>query len=239
MQAGTSSAGKEFAAKHAEAIFVAGHSLSTVAKNIADIRAKAAEQFGRQSQSIKFLALLCPIIGETQELADSKYKELISFGSDDGALALFGGWTGIDLSVYDDDEELRHVESNAIRSAVEAWSKSTPEIPKWTKQTVANHIKIGGLGATVVGTAERIADEMQRWVGEADVDGFNLAYALFPQSFQDIITHLLPVLRKRGLFWDDYEVNGGTYRENLYGVRGRKVPPPDHPAAQYHWKAED
>ena len=168
MQAGISSAGKVFAAKHAEVIFVAGHSPSTVAKNIADIRGKAAEQFGRQPQSIKFLALLCPVIGETQELADAKYKELISFGSDEGALALFGGWTGIDLSVYGDDEELRHVESNAIRSAVEAWSKSTPEVPRWTKRTVANHIKIGGLGATVVGTAERVADEMQRWeIGRA------------------------------------------------------------------------
>lgn len=236
MQAGTSSAGKVFAAKHAEVIFVAGHSPSTVAKNIADIRGKAAEQFGRQPQSIKFLALLCPVIGETQELADAKYKELISFGSDEGALALFGGWTGIDLSVYGDDEELRHVESNAIRSAVEAWSKSTPEVPRWTKRTVAKHIKIGGLGATVVGTADRVADEMQRWVSEADVDGFNLAYALFPQSFQDIITYLFPVLRRRGLFWDDYEVNGGTYRENLYGIRGMNAPPPDHPAAQYHWK---
>ena len=238
MQAGTSKAGKSFASKHAEAIFVAGHSPSVVAKNVAEIRQTAKEEFGRDPSSIKFLALLCPVLAETQEKAEEKYKELLRYGSEDGALALFGGWTGIDLSTYDDDEELRYVESNAIRSAVESWSKALPGIPKWTKHTVANHIKVGGLGATVVGTAEHVADEMERWVAEADVDGFNLAYALFPGSFTDVIDLLLPVLRKRGLFWDDYAVDGGTYRENLSGQRGQSYPRADHPASKYHWKAE-
>ena len=238
LQAGTSKAGKAFAAKHAEAIFVAGHSPSVVAKNIADIRASARDDYGRDPASIKFLALFCPIIGATEEAARAKYDEYLSYGSEDGALALFGGWTGIDLAQYADDQELRHVESNAIRSAVEAWSKAAPGIPKWTKHTVANHIKVGGLGATAVGTPEQVADEMERWVREADVDGFNLAYALMPGTFEDVIQHLLPVLKQRGLFWDGYTVKGGTYRENIYGKPGLARPPADHPAAKYHWKAD-
>ena len=44
-----------------------------------------------------------------------KFKYYRSLGSIEGALALFGGWTGIDLNKYGDDEELRHVESNTIR----------------------------------------------------------------------------------------------------------------------------
>ncbi|KAL2172558.1 hypothetical protein VTG60DRAFT_5312 [Thermothelomyces hinnuleus] len=238
LQAGTSKAGKAFAAKHAEAIFIAGHSRSVVAKNIAEIRAAARDEFGRDPSSIKFLALFCPIIGATEEEARAKYEEYLSYGSEDGALALFGGWTGIDLAQYGDDEELRHVESNAIRSAVEAWSRAVPGIPKWTKHTVANHIKVGGLGATAVGTAEQVADEMERWVREADVDGFNLAYALMPRTFEEVIQYLLPVLKQRGLFWDGYTVKGGTYRENIYGKPGLTRPPADHPAAKYHWKAE-
>ncbi|KAJ4422970.1 hypothetical protein N0V82_002364 [Gnomoniopsis sp. IMI 355080] len=239
LQAGTSKSGKAFAAQHAEAIFVAGHSPSVVAQNVADIRASAKSDFGRDGKSIKFLALLCPIIADTHEEAVKKYEEFVSYGSEDGALALFGGWTGIDLDKYGDDEELRHVESNAIRSAVESWSKSAPGIPKWTKHTVANHIKVGGLGATVVGTAEEVADEMERWVNEADVDGFNLAYAIMPETFVEVIERLLPVLRSRGLFWDGYAVDGGTYRENVYGKQGLARPPPDHPAAAFHWKAEE
>ena len=236
MQAGTSKSGKAFASKHAEAIFVAGHSPSVVAKNIAEIRAQARDEWGRDPSSIKFLALLCPIIGSTTEEARAKYEEYVGYGSEDGALALFGGWTGIDLSKYGDDEELRAVESNAIRSAVEAWSKASPTVSRWTKHAVANHIKVGGLGATVVGTAEEVADEMERWVAEADIDGFNLAYAVKPGTFEEVIEHLIPVLRRRGLYQD--AVPGGTYRENLYGKAGVARPPADHPAAKYHWTAE-
>jgi alkanesulfonate monooxygenase SsuD/methylene tetrahydromethanopterin reductase-like flavin-dependent oxidoreductase (luciferase family) len=114
LQAGTSKAGKTFAAQHAEAIFVGGHSPVTVKKNIAEVRA-LAEGFGRKGSDVKFLAMICPIIGRTEEEAKAKYDDYIQYGDVDGALALFGGWTGIDLNVYGDDEELRHVESNAIR----------------------------------------------------------------------------------------------------------------------------
>jgi FMN-dependent oxidoreductase (nitrilotriacetate monooxygenase family) len=180
LQAGTSKAGKTFAAQHAEAIFVAGHSPSVIAKNIAEIREMASTQFGRDRNDVKFLALICPVIGRTEEEANSKFDDYQQYGSIEGASALFGGWTGIDLAKYSDDQELREVESNAIRSAVEAWSKASPSIPKWTKHTVAKHITIGGLGATVVGSAQQVADEFERWVEEADVDGFNIVSVLQP-----------------------------------------------------------
>jgi hypothetical protein len=63
------------------------------------------------------------------------------------------------------------------------------------------------------------------------------AYALKPGTFVDVIELLLPELRKRGLFQDDYAVPGGTYRENLYGQKGLTAPPLDHPAAKYQWRA--
>jgi hypothetical protein len=111
-------------------------------------------------------------------------------------------------------------------------------VSRWTKHAIANHIKIGGLGAIAIGTAEEVADEFERWVNEADVDGFNIAYALKPGTFVDVIDELLPVLRQRGLFWEDYAVPGGTYRENLYAEKGSARPRADHAAAAYHWKAE-
>lgn len=121
MQAGTSKAGKDFAAKHAEAISVAGHSPSVVKQNIAEVRALAKER-GRDPQNVKFLAMICTILGKTREEAQEKYENFRALGSIEGALAsiegalaLFGGWTGVDLAKYADDEELRHVQSNAIR----------------------------------------------------------------------------------------------------------------------------
>ena len=115
LQAGTSRAGKAFAAQHAEIVFVAGLSPEVVAKNIADIRSSAEEQFGRKRDDIKFLAMICPIIGKTEDEAKAKHADYVQYIDMDGAMALFGGWTGVDLSVYGDEEELRNVESNAIR----------------------------------------------------------------------------------------------------------------------------
>ncbi|KAJ9134873.1 Nitrilotriacetate monooxygenase component A/pristinamycin IIA synthase subunit A [Coniochaeta hoffmannii] len=237
LQAGTSRAGKQFAAQHAEAIFVSAHAPAVCAKNIAEIRQVAKEQYGRDPSSIKVLALVTPILGKTEEEAQAKLAEYRKYASTEGALALFGGWTGIDLDQYGDDEELRHVDSNAVRSTVDAYARFSPNNSKWTKHTVAEHVSIGGNGPIFVGTAEQVADGLEVWIKEADVDGFNFAYVLFPQSFKDIIDLLLPELRRRGLFWDDYDVPSGTYRENFYGRAGQRYPPDQHVASSYHWKA--
>ncbi|EMD93192.1 hypothetical protein COCC4DRAFT_79572 [Bipolaris maydis ATCC 48331] len=237
LQAGASKAGKSFAAQNAEAIFVSAHAPVVCKGNIAEIRDVAATQFGRDRHSIKFLALVTPIIGRTEEEAQAKLAEYRKYASLEGALALFCGWTGIDLGKYGDEEELRHVDSNAVRSTVEGFARFSPGTSKWTKHTVAEHISIGGIGPIFVGTPSQIADGFQVWVDEADVDGFNIAYALFPQSFKDVVELLLPELRKRGIFWDDYAVPGGTYRENFYGTKGQTGPPDEHVASTYRWKA--
>lgn len=115
LQAGTSKAGKTFAAQHAEAVFVAGHSPAVVAQSVAEIRRLAQTQFGRDGQNIKFLAMMCPVLGRTDVEARQKLEDYSQCASTDGALALLGGWTGIDFGKYGDEEELRQVESNAVR----------------------------------------------------------------------------------------------------------------------------
>lgn len=161
LQAGTSRAGKTFAATHAEAIFVSSHSPASIASSIADIRTQATK-LGRDPTQIKFLAKFCPILGKTQAEAQAKYDDYIQYGDYEGALALFGGWTGVDMAPYGEDEELRYVESNAIKSYIEGLIKVAPDVNggKWTKRTLAEHIMVGGLGATCVGTPEVVADEM-------------------------------------------------------------------------------
>lgn len=115
LQAGTSRAGRLFAAQNAEAIFVSAHAPAVCAKSIAEIRELASTQFGRNGDDIKVLALVTPIIGRTEEEAQAKLAEYRKYASLEGALALFGGWTGIDLDQYGDNEELRAVENNAVR----------------------------------------------------------------------------------------------------------------------------
>ncbi|KAF9785588.1 hypothetical protein IL306_005464 [Fusarium sp. DS 682] len=237
LQAGASKPGKAFAAQHAEAIFTSAHAPAVCKKNIAEIRQVAKEQFGRDPNSIKVLALVTPILGRTEEEARAKYDEARKYASTEGALSLFGGWTGMDLNQYGDDEELRQVESNAVRSTVEGYAKFSPANSKWTKHTVAEHVSLGGNGPLFVGTPSQVADSLQTWIDEADVDGFNFGYVLFPGTFKDIIELLLPELRSRGLFWDDYAVPGGSYRENFYGLPGQKYPLAEHAASKYIWPA--
>ncbi|KAK8033924.1 Dibenzothiophene desulfurization enzyme A [Apiospora marii] len=220
LQAGTSKSGKLFAAQHAEGIFVSAH---------------APAVLGATGAPSRVLALVTPILGNTEEEAQQKLADYRQYASHDGALALFGGWTGIDLSQYGDEEELREVESNAVRSTVTGYAKFSPGTKKWTKHTIAEHVSIGGNGPVIVGTPAQVADGLQTWVDEADVDGFNFAYTLFPQSFKDIIDLLLPELRRRGLFWEHYAVPGGAYRENLYREPGLKRSPPDHVSAKFRW----
>ena len=118
-----------------------------------------------------------------------------------------------------------------------AWSNALPGVPKWTKKSIVQHLSIGALGANTVGTPSQVADELERWVAEADVDGFNISYAIKPGTFVDVVELLLPEFRKRGLFWDDYAVPGGTYRENLYRMKSQTGPLEGHVASKYRWKA--
>jgi FMN-dependent oxidoreductase (nitrilotriacetate monooxygenase family) len=237
-QAGTSSAGKKFAATHAEAIFLNGHTAELVAPSVSSIRQQAAE-FGRDPASIKVVAGVLVIVAETDEKAHEKYAELAKYGDREGALALFGGWSGYDLSKYDDDQDFRFLDNAppAVRSMVTHWASTSPTGTKWNKKTIAEHLILGGNGQKIIGSAKTVADELERWVDVADVDGFNFSYASNPGTFDDMIEFLLPELKRRGLFWDDYAVPGGTLRENYLGVEGQNRLSDTHPGAKYFWKA--
>lgn len=60
------------------------------------------------------------------------------------------------------------------RSTVEGYARFSPANSKWTKHTVAEHVSLGGNGPLLVGTPSQVADGLETWVKEADVDGFNL-----------------------------------------------------------------
>ncbi|KAJ5888559.1 hypothetical protein N7495_008600 [Penicillium taxi] len=238
LQAGTSTAGKAFAAKHAEAIFLHAQKPELVRPSVDSIREQAAA-LGRNPQDIKVIAGALVIVAETDEAAKSKFDEFKKYGDEEGALALFGGWTGYDLSTYTDDQDFRFVGQPAVRSMVNHWASTVPgsEGKKWDKRTIADYLTLGGNGVKIIGSVQTVADELERWVNVGDVDGFNLSYATIPDTFDDIINLLLPELRRRGLFWDDYAVKGGTWRENFYGKKGQNRAPDSHPAARYRWRA--
>jgi alkanesulfonate monooxygenase SsuD/methylene tetrahydromethanopterin reductase-like flavin-dependent oxidoreductase (luciferase family) len=100
----------------------------------------------------------------------------------------------------------------------------------WTVREIAKHAAVGGRGPVVVGSPEEVAEELIAWVEETDVDGFNLAYAVMPETFADFVDLVVPELQRRGRYKRDYAP--GTLREKFYG-RGRARLGVDHPAVRF------
>ncbi|MBB2895697.1 LLM class flavin-dependent oxidoreductase [Pseudomonas sp. AS2.8] len=226
-QAGASSRGRQFAAEHAECVFVAAPSKTVLKKTVADIRRRAAEA-GRDPRRVLIFNLQTVIVGETDAQARAKWQDYRSYVSYEGALTLISGWTGIDFAAYRPDQVLKHLHTNAIQSAVEAFSTADPG-KQWTVQELADWVGIGGFGPLLVGSPATVADELQSWVEETDVDGFNLAYAVTHETFADVVDLLVPELQRRGVYKRAYQP--GTLREKL-GSAGPRLPE-SHPAAGY------
>jgi hypothetical protein len=100
----------------------------------------------------------------------------------------------------------------------------------WTVREVAQHVGIGGIGPLVVGSPEKVADAIEAWFDQTDVDGLNVPFAVSPGDFEDISDMLVPELARRGRYKTSYQP--GTLREKLFGTGRARLTAP-HPAAQY------
>jgi FMN-dependent oxidoreductase (nitrilotriacetate monooxygenase family) len=226
-QAGASSRGRRFSGEHAECVFIATPSKAVLKKSVAAIRQSVALA-GRDPKSVLIFNLQTVIVDESDAKAKAKYDDYKQYISLDGALTLGSGWMGIDFGRYAYDEPLRHIQTNAVQSSVEAFSSEDPN-KIWTVRELAEWIGIGGLGPLFVGGPQTVADLLQEWVEETDVDGFNFAYALAHETFKDIVEHLVPELQKRGVYKLDYA--SGVLREKLFGGGARL--PENHIGARY------
>ncbi|MCX8253068.1 Dimethyl-sulfide monooxygenase [Beijerinckiaceae bacterium RH AL1] len=230
-QAGSSSRGKAFAGRHAECVFVSGPSAKVIAPRVAGLR-DAAEAAGRRRDALKIFSMMTIVLGSTETEAHAKLAALRELTSPEGGLVLMAGWTGVDFSAFGLDEEVRHVENDAGRTAMDNITRADPS-RTWTVGEVGRHVALGGIGPIVCGTPAQVAGALEAWVAETDVDGFNLAYALMPGTFADIVEHLVPELQRRRRYKTHYAE--GTLREKLFGA-GPKLQAP-HPAALLRGRA--
>lgn len=227
-QAGSSPRGVRFAAENAEAIFTAAPTKELLAKTVTTIR-RELELAGRDPYSAKIFNLTTVVTAATDEEAHVKHAEYLSYGDPEGALVFMSGWMGVDLARYGLDEPIGNVDSNAILSAVAAFQSADPDGREWAVRDIAEWGEIGGMGPRFVGSGARVADTLQEWVAETDVDGFNLAYAISPGTFADFIEYVVPVLTERGAYQSEYAA--GTLRNKLLG-RGDRLPT-EHRGAGY------
>lgn len=226
-QAGASTRGKQFAAKHAECIFLAEISAKNLAATIADIRAQAAA-LGRDPLDILMFQLVTVVVGRTEKEAREKLEDYRRHSSVEGAIAHFSASLGIDLGKYELDEPIRHVKTDANNSFMDAITKrSTDSV--WTRQRIIDQVVLGSRWQPIVGSPEQVIDALAGMMETTGVDGFNLSRTVMPECLRDFVDLVVPGLQERGLFKQSYAP--GPLREKLYG-EGRARLPAAHPAAR-------
>lgn len=223
-QAGASKSGIDFAAHNAECVFVAAPTKPVLKRYIAKLR-EAAAAAGRGDGAHLVYNLATVIVEETDAKAQALYQSYRDHVSYDGALTFISGWSGVDLARYAPSDPVRKVETNAVLSLLEHFTADR----EWTVAELAKWGGIGGLGPVFVGSPATVADQLQQWQEETDVDGFNLAYVTAHQTFASITGLLVPELQRRGVYQREYAP--GTLREKLFG-KGPRLSAP-HPGAAY------
>ena len=103
----------------------------------------------------------------------------------------------------------------------------------WTLGDLVAGRGIGSDGPLTVGSPTAVADELQEWIEETGIDGFNIANVITPGSFVDFVDLVVPELQRRGVYPTEYQP--GTLREKLFG-RGARLPK-NHRGARYRHTA--
>jgi FMN-dependent oxidoreductase (nitrilotriacetate monooxygenase family) len=223
-QAGSSSRGRDFAAKHAECVFIVAsrQSLRGSASIINDIRSRAA-RWGRYAGDIRFFQGLSPVVGDTETAARAKAAEYLEQFSTEAALAHLSGSIGVDMGAIDLDRPLHTFDSQAMQGPVKGLIESAPDKSFTFRDLIRSRLA----GQFLTGAPEQIADALQAW-HDAGVDGFNLVYSVTPGSFVDFIDAVVPILQARGLVQREYAP--GPLRQKIFGTPRL---PNRHPAAAY------
>jgi FMN-dependent oxidoreductase (nitrilotriacetate monooxygenase family) len=222
-QAGASEAGRTFAAKNAEAVFIQSPNLASAARDTADIRSRAVRH-GRRPEDIKFFQGLYVVAASTEAEAKAKAAELDEWIDYDAQLSHMSGAVGIDFGFEDLDTPIGELRTEGVQSIV-GWIKDLVIDRPATLRDVAHYTATNG---RIVGTPEQIADALARWQA-AGVDGINLVNAEIPDSYEEFVDHVVPELQRRGLAQREY--TEGTLRHKLFGSGGRL--PERHPATRY------
>ena len=222
-QAGMSERGRDFASRHAECVFVVGSSRSgpAIAK---DLHTRARLR-GRASSDLKLIGGVAPIVGGTEAEAMAKRDDYERDLSIEAGLAHISGNIGADLGDIDPDEPLETFQTERVQGFIKNLLDSAPP----GTRTMGDLIRSNLAGAWLVGSAEQVADELQRRF-ENGLDGFNLTYTVTPGTFIDFVEGVAPILQERGLAQSEY--SGGSLRQKLFGTD--KLPT-SHPAATFRF----
>lgn len=214
-QAGSSGGGRELAARYADVAFTAQNTLPAATEFRTDIR-RRAEASGRTADSVKVLPGLLPVIGSTTGEARARKERLDELRGVEPELAKLALRVGLSVEdlVLDQPLPVDKIQANAAFRGSHGFRDAAVELATREGLTVRELLYANGGGhQQVVGTPEAVADTIADWFSAGAADGFNLMIDAFPTGLDDVVEHVLPLLRKRGLFHHDYPAT--TLRQNL------------------------
>ncbi|TQC44837.1 LLM class flavin-dependent oxidoreductase [Rhodococcus sp. WS4] len=215
-QAGSSKAGRDFAARHAEGTFVVYPTFEGARKGISEQRAEAVAA-GRNATDLKFIQGFSFVVGSTEEEAWRKSAEIDELVSYRGLAAHIGRDMGIDVSGLDPDMPIEETSISGVQGYARMFENSNPG----KKAKVSDLVGALSYSSRMVGTPESIADQLEKWQ-DAGVDGVNLIAQHFPNSYRDFVEQVVPVLQERGLAQREYAP--GTLRERMFPEIGPRLP---------------
>ncbi|MDQ0877703.1 FMN-dependent oxidoreductase (nitrilotriacetate monooxygenase family) [Paenibacillus sp. V4I3] len=217
VQAGSSEDGKDFASQWAEAIFTAQQTLEDAQTFYADVKARVL-QHGRETEHVKILPGICPIIGKTEAEAKEKEAELHELTNPAYSLLQLSNRIGIDLTAHPLDAPLPELPDSSKIPGHQSRTKLIQELAGREKLTIRQLLLrlAGGRGhKTIAGTPKQITDELEAWFVSYAADGFNIMPQLMNGGLDDFLEQVVPELQRRGLFRTSY--TGTTLRDH-YGL---------------------
>ena len=209
-QAGSSGRGMKFAMDHAEVIFAIQGHVAGMKKSMEQLRV-AATTHGRNPDS-KVLFGLQPIVRSTEAEAKQRAEELKQRIPLDAILARLSGVFGVDLSQFDPEMPLSEMDTQASRGLMSA-TLSAADGRAVTLREAAAQWALSVAIPQLIGTPEQVAAEIERMWRETGCYGFNLSPTTNPDSVDDFVDHVVPILQRRGVFRTAYE--GESFRDNL------------------------
>ncbi|MBY4207597.1 LLM class flavin-dependent oxidoreductase [Rhodococcus fascians] len=215
-QAGASGPGRDLAAKYAEAIYAVAYDLVAAQSYYDDVKARI-DRAGRDSAAVGIMPGLVTYIGSTMEEARQKKAELDVLLPTEQSLAMLSTFTGQDCAAWELDEPVPPLPPAAEFTGPQGRYETILRIIEKDRPTVRallGTLAAGGGHATMIGTPDSIADEMESWMGRG-ADGFNLMCPRYPDSLADFVEHVVPILQQRGLFRSEY--TSSTLRGHLTG----------------------
>lgn len=212
IQAGSSEAGQDLAARTAEVVFTAQQTLQEAQAFYSLLKARTF-RYGRSPEHLLILPGVMPIIGKTEREAKEKYEYLQGGIDTSKAVAVLSERLGHDISGFPLDGPVPELpESEGLKSR----AKLLTELARNNNLTLRQlyYQVAGARGHRILcGDAEQIADELEEWFLRGAADGFNVMPPFFPSGLDDFIAGVIPILRERGLFRTQYEA--ATLRGHL------------------------